>query len=437
MKPTPLFLCSFSIYLAASAEPPKNTGESSSAALSLSAVTESVLARNPAIKEARAKWEAMKQRVPQAAAWDDLKISGSTRVARFVDVADNSFTDQMLSVEQMIPISGKNQSRARIAAAEALGGLEELRRKELDVVAKARVAYYRLAKGYALLELNRANDSSLAQTLEISRARLEVGSQGQADVLIAEGELVRIAETRQDLQRAVSDDSTQLKVLMNRDPFSPLGKPAASSAHAALPSVERLRSLLFSNRPEVRMAEAATTAARAKLELAKREWIPDPALSIEAQRYNRASQAASEVGVGVSFNVPWLNARKYRAGEKEAQNSVEAAQQALDGARTDALGLLRDQLQKIETFHHHTELFETRLIPNARQTLQTNRTNYEGGKASFLELVMSDRALREVEAIYQQHLAEYQMAIAELEAVIGADLHVFSPHKETPQWDSK
>lgn len=396
-----------------------------------------MLANNPSIKEARAKWEAMKQRVPQAAAWDDLKISGSTRLGRFVDVATNSFTDQMLSVEQMIPLSGRNQSRARIAAAEALGGMEELRRKELDVVGKARAAYFRLAKDYALLELNRANDASLVQTVEISRARLEVGNQGQADVLTAEGELARIAETRRDLERAVSDDATQLKVLMNRDPFSSLGKPAAPSAQAALPSIERLRSLLFSNRPEVRMAEAGVTAAKAKLELAKREWIPDPALSVEAQRYNGASQVASEVGVGISFNVPWLNGKKYRAEEREAQSGVEAAQHALDGARTEALGMLRDQLQKIESFHHHTELFETRLLPLSRQTVQINRTNYESGKTGFLELVVSDRGLREVEATYQQHLADYQMAVAELEALVGADLHLFSPRKETSKRKSK
>ena len=437
MKPIPFFLCSLSILLTAHAEPPKQSDDSPPAALSLGAVTDSVLANNPAIKESRAKWEAMKQRVPQAAAWDDLKISGSTRLGRFVDVATNSFTDQMLSVEQMIPLSGKNQSRARIAAAEALGGMEELRRRELDVVAKARAAYFRLAKGYALLELNRVNDASLVQTLEISRARLEVGSQGQADVLTAEGDLVRIAETRRDLERAISDDATQLKVLMNRDPFSPLGKPAASSPRAALPSVERLRSLLFSNRPEVRMAESGVTAAKAKLELAKREWIPDPAVSIEAQRYNRAAQAASEVSAGISFNVPWFNGKKYRAGEKEAQSGVEAAQRALESARTEALGLLRDQIQKIETFHHHIELFEARLIPNARQTLQTNRTNYEGGKTGFLELVISDRGLREVEAMYQQHLADYRMAVAELEALVGADLNFFPPHQETPQRKSK
>ncbi len=440
MKPIPLFLCSISILLVARAEPPEKSRNASAALLSLTAVTESVLADNPSLQEARAKWEAMKQRVPQAAAWEDLKISASTRVGRFVEVARDSFTDQMFSVEQMIPISGRNQSRARIAAAEALATWEEVRRKELDAVAKARAAYFRLAKDVALLELNRANESSLVQTFEISRARLEVGSQGQADVLTAENEVTRLEETRHDLLRSKSDNETQLKVLMHRDPFLPLGKPAttgAQSTPSVLPSVERLRSLIFSNRPEVRMAEAGVAAAKAKLELAKREWIPDPALSIQAQRYNGASQAASEVGVGVSFNVPWLNGKKYRAGEREAQGGIEAAQRALEGAHTEALGMLRDQLRKIETFHHHVELLGSRLLPNARQIVQSNRSNYEGGKTGFLDLVLSERSLRELEAMSRTHLADYLIAVAELEALVGADLHLFSPHQEISKQKSK
>ena len=52
-------------------------------------------------------------------------MGASTRVARCVDVATNSFTDEVLSVEQMIPISGRNRSRERIAAAEALSALED------------------------------------------------------------------------------------------------------------------------------------------------------------------------------------------------------------------------------------------------------------------------------------------------------------------------
>ncbi len=435
MKTLSAFLCPFLLALAASAEPPDKPNANPS--LTLSAATQTALANNRSIKEARAKWESLKARVPQASAWDDLKISANTRLGRFVDIGPNGFTDQMFSVEQMIPISGKNQSRARIAAAEALAGLEELRRKEIDVVMKVRTAYIRLADGYAQLELNRANDASLTQTLDITRSKFEVGGQGQADVLTAEAELIKIAEARRDLERTISDDETQLKVLMNRDAFAPLGRLADDLPTQAAFSVERLRALILCNRPELRMAQANITAAKLKMELAKREWIPDPMVSVQAQRYNEASQVVSEVSAGISFSVPWLNGKKYHAEEREAQTGAEAAQRALEGAQTEALGMLRDQLKKIETFHHHIELFRDRLIPNARQTVETNRAGYQGDKTGFLDLVTSQRSLREVESMHRQHLTDYQVALAELEALVGADLHLFSRDKEAPKRKTK
>src|SRR4051812_8844634 len=79
---------------------------------SLREVTSVVLANNPAIQQALKKWGAAKTRISQEGAWDDLRISGSSRAARFVDVAPNSFTDQMASVEQIVPLTGKNLVRA-------------------------------------------------------------------------------------------------------------------------------------------------------------------------------------------------------------------------------------------------------------------------------------------------------------------------------------
>ncbi|MEI9892388.1 MAG: TolC family protein [Chthoniobacter sp.] len=248
----------------------------------------------------------------------------------------------------------------------------------------------------------------------------------------------RLEEARHDLLQSVSEDETQLKVLMNRDPFDALGKPVdvppPSREHL---SVESWRGLLLKNRPEVRSAAGGVTAAMAKLELARREWIPDPTVTVQAQRYNGAAQGISEVDAGVSFNVPWLNAKKYRAEEREAQSGLEAAQRALEGARAEALGLLRDQLQKIETSHHHVELFETRLIPTARETVQANRTNYEGGRTGFLDLVLSERSLRELEAMHRQHIADYQIAVADLEALVGSDLGGVSSHLHGAKGESK
>ena len=430
MKTPLLFLCPFSLTLLAFAETPKPHGDSAPPALSLGSVTRAVLADNPSIKEARAKWEAMRARVPQAAAWDDLRVGGKARVGRFVEVARDSFTDQSLSVEQMIPLSGRNKSRERIAAAEALAALEETRRREFDVLAKARASYFRLAAAYALIELNRADETSLTQTVETARAQFAVGAQTQSEVLLAENEAAKLAETRRDLERDLSDAETQLKVLMHRDPFTPLGRPASAAPDTAPPTAERLRALILGHRPEILAADAGVVAAQARLELAKREWIPDPALSVEAQRYNGAAQVASEVSVGVSFNVPWLNGKKYRAEEKEAASGVEAARHQQEAARSEALGMLRDQLEKIATAHHHRELFHDRLIPTARQALETSRAGYETGQTGLAVLLAAQRSLRELETMARRHQADHEAALAELEAIVGAELPLFSPTKK-------
>ena len=401
--------------------------------LSLSAVTEAVLANNPSIREAHAKWEAMKQRVPQAAAWEDLKVMGNTRVARFVDVARNSFMDQALGVEQTIPLSGQNRSRERIASAEAWQALEEARRVELDVLAKARGAYFSLQKEQALVELNRLEEAALENFLESSRAKFGVGGEGEAEVLAAENDVDRILEQQHDLALAESEAGTELKVLMNRDPFSPLGKAVDTPIEAEHTdfSVPDLRDALLADRPEIGMALADVARAKAQEELAGREWIPDPALTMQAQRYNYAGQAISELDVGVSMNLPWLNGKKYRAGEREAASDLDAAEQALEAARLEGLGLLRDQLEKINTLTHHVELYERQLIPKAKQALEATRISYESGGATFQDVAVSERTLWDLESTGREHFADYQMALADLEEIIGSDAGIFTSVSET------
>ena len=59
--------------------------------LSLDAVISEVLSNNPALKAANANWEAMRERVPQARAWEDPRMEFDQRAARFVGVPVNSF----------------------------------------------------------------------------------------------------------------------------------------------------------------------------------------------------------------------------------------------------------------------------------------------------------------------------------------------------------
>src|SRR5437588_11957970 len=321
--------------------------------ISLREVTSVVLANNPSIKEAENRWHAARERVRQANAWDDPRISGESRVRRFVDVPPNAFMDQTLSVEQLIPITGKNLVRGRVAAAEALSIFEEVRRAELDVIATARASYFRLANAYDQLEINSKNLVSLRQIADISRSRYEGGLESAANVLVAETDHSKLLEARRDLERSVSDAQSQLNALMNRDAFAPLGAPTAANINQANLSLSKLRAVTLAQRPEVQMAHAKIDIEKSKLDLAHRAWIPDPALMVKGQRYNEAAQALSELDAGISFTVPWVNFRKYSAGVREAGANVAAAEHGFDREQKEALRLLRDQLEKIETFHHH------------------------------------------------------------------------------------
>src|SRR5947208_3700287 len=247
---TYLALLLTTLIVRAESAPERGVPESAlSARLSLREVTSIVLANNPAIQQALRKWNAAKARIIQEAAWDDLRVSGSSRAARFVDVAPNAFTDQMASVEQAIPLTGKNLLRSRAAAADAVAIFEQARREQLDVLAKARSSYFRLANAHAQLELNRKNLVSLRQIAEVSRSRYEVGKANAAEPLAGEVEASKLLESEQDILRNISAEHSQLNVLMNRDAFAPIGQPEETNVKSLSVSMNDARALLHARRP--------------------------------------------------------------------------------------------------------------------------------------------------------------------------------------------
>jgi cobalt-zinc-cadmium efflux system outer membrane protein len=417
MNLTKLFFCSLLLTTSLNAEPLDQVVREER--LSLREVIRVVAERNPSVKAAEAKWQAMKARVPQAAAWEDLRLRGESVVARFVNISPNGFMDQSVALEQDLPLTGKNRSRARAATADAGEAFEDLRRTQLDVLSRARAAYYRLANENAQLEVNRRNIELLDQFAELSRARYEVGNAQEADVLTAKTDGARLDDIQADILRRISDAQTELNVLMNRPAQTPVGNPTALSFESIPHSLGVLQRVALEARPEVQRARNRIEAAKARVQLARRERLSDPAFSVKAGRYNDTGQAVSEVDAGISIGLPFLNARKYSAGITEAQRNLEGAEEEFEAARNEALGLVRDQIEKIEAAAHHYELCRDKILPLASQTLKSHRAAYEASSSNFLELIGAERVLQDVESTTLNHLADYQIGLAELDAIVG------------------
>ncbi len=219
----------------------------------------------------------------------------------------------------------------------------------------------------------------------------------------------------------MSDADSQLNVLMNRPAQSPLPHPTPLrlvTVHFDLP---HLQLLALTYRPELIVSRMKREAAEERLAAAKREWVPDPSLRVEASRYNDSGQVPSEVMAGVAINIPWLNRGKYRAAIEEARQRELGAEYDLESLEQETTGLVRDALTKVETLHHHVELFRDRILVLARQNVSATRQAYETDKAPFLNLIDAQRTVQEVEGMYWNHLAEYLSALAELESIVGVD----------------
>jgi outer membrane protein, heavy metal efflux system len=385
----------------------------------LSDTLATVMQNNPTLKAARSKWEMMKQRIPQVRAWDDLMVGWD--VQRMGTTRFDKYTDNEWMALQSIPISGKNLSRARVANFEAMQVFEEFRRSELDVITRAKVAYYKLAGAHLQLKINSRNQELLKQIVDISRAKYEVGTQSQADVLLAQTDLSRLSETRAMLGQEISEQQTQLNVLMDRPTGTPLARPQAPLFKVRDLYSDKLNATALATRPEIVMARHKIEAEKARLQLARRQWIPDPQIQIKARQYEGSSRI-QEYDTGIIFSVPWVNYSKYSAGVREAAQSLESAQHEYEAASSAVLGLVRDQMRKIETIAQNYRLYNNQIVPLASQAVQSTRSSYEADKTSFLELITARRALQDADSSAVTYLTSYQVALAELEAIVGSSV---------------
>lgn len=387
------------------------------APLSLEQVLAEVRSNHPEIRAAAAIAAADRERISQAAAWED-PVAG-IELQRMENTRLFNYDTVELQLSQKIPLSGNRSRRRALATAEAGVSAASVRTREYALTREARDAFFQLLRVREQIELVHESDRLLAQAADLVRSRLSSGAADTAALLMAERERAVLRERTLMLEREANDAAAVLNTLRNRPAQAPIGPLATPAPRGEFPTLEVAQERALAHRPEIAEAEARVTAAAKGQDVAARAWRPDPEVMVKARHVDAGGKVVNDYDTGVAISLPWLNGGKYRAAQREAARRREAAELDVAALRTKTAAEVREMWQKLETARRNVDLYRDRLLPLARQGADATRQGLVTGKNTLLELVTAQRAVIDAQTALASNLADVARFTAMLENMTG------------------
>ena len=431
--------------LATSLSSPAGAQSAAPIASSVDSLVAQAMGQNPAVRAADARVEAAAARVAPAGARPDPMLMAG--VQNF-PVTEPGFADfmtmKMVGVSQTIPYPGKLSRRTAAAEQELAASRASANAVRRSIAREVRSAYYDLAFASRAFDIVARTQGVVAGMIPVTEARYAAGSGSQPDILRLRVEAARLAEEAAMLVEGRRSTLVRLNTLLDRagdTPVDSAGIPqriaraaVADSARAItftssalgarvagspIPSLDSLTALALRNSPSLRENDAMVAAQIARVELARREHLPDIDVSLQ---YGQRNGFADMVTATVSVPIPLQKRRKQDA----ESSAAEAELRALEAGRGATANQLRADVARLhgalERDRTQLALYVKAVLPQARAALASASAGYQAGRVDFTSFIDTQATLFNYETEYYRTLTDFAKTLAELEEQVGTEV---------------
>ncbi len=386
--------------------------------LRLPLLIEEAFKSNPAIQSARNRWEAAREEIPQAKSLEDPQLSITQwEIPSNFNIGDASQT--WYGIGQSFPFPGKLSLRGQISAKMADASEQEYQAKVRQVVAAIKSAYYHLFLVHKTIDLHLEHQGLLEEFIQSAEQRYAVGQVSQQDLLKAQVELSKLHNSLLVLEQEKVSVQAEINGLLNHPPEMPLGEPEELAYRPFPLALEDLKQQALLERPELKAAASMIEKSEQARALAKRNYLPD--FMVELQYWDVHGGSNKWMAVG-KINLPWIFKAKYDARLRQAVEEESQARADYAATRNQTLFELQDFFTKVKTAEQLIQVYQSGVLPQAEQSLEAARIGYQAGRVDFLNLIDSERTLRDFQLEYYTALARFQQYVAELERTVGTEL---------------
>lgn len=395
--------------------------------LQLEHIIQEVISNNPNLESYHQQWDASRTRISQAQALPDPVLG-----LNLMNLPMNSFsfnqepmTGKQLTIMQMFPFPGKLDLQGSIAESESMIAEQQFHELQNQLIKQAKLIYYDLSYVEVALETVHNNKDLLSDFVSIAETRYEVGRGLQQDVLRAQVALSKMIDQELKLIQKKVDLQAQLNALMNKPANLPLGKAVISEQLKIVASLDSLMLVASSKRPLLKAWNIKLDQSEQRVNLAQKNLYPDFSVGVAYTQRNELDNGMNGydfLSAMFSIKVPIYSKNKQSQKLQETrilQGSTESNLESIRSGIEEQIQLTLSSIQKNQQLLH---LYETGILPQAEESLESSMYGYQNDKVDFLSLLDSELTLFNFRLEYYRFLADYQKDIAALEALIGTQL---------------
>lgn len=395
--------------------------------LSLEQALAQSLAGNPGLAEIKARAEALAAVPPQSGSLPDPFLSfGALNIPTTnFSLNQDQMTMMEVAVNQQLPFPGKLGLAEQAAQHEAVGAAKNADEARLRLARDVRLSWWALFYYDRTLNILAASREWLEKLADIADRRYRVGQAEQQETLLARLEITKLRDKALELVNMRHGEVARLNILLDRSSDSALALPNEAVFAFPEPASEpELLDQAQTQRPLLAQKQAAIDAAQNRLELAKKEFLPDFNLGFGyAFRQNapNGEQRSDFANFRLSLNLPLYASTKQSKQVDQRQSELMQERYALHDAERSVQA---DVTTALAAYHHARErfkLFENELIPQARSTLDSLTASYGVGKIAFADVLRSQVAIFDYQVQYWSALTASQQALARLAAALGKE----------------
>lgn len=382
----------------------------------LTQLSEQMRTNHPLLRAGSHRTAAAEANARSVRTWEDPMAKIGVMGGRTMMRADDG--DLIYGVEQKLPLFGKPQAERRMAQAEA--SVQETK-VDLDFQMLRRdlaKAVFRAGLAHRTAQLDHQELAWLDTLVDTVQARYENGTATLAELLQVQNERGRRGNVLRVNEAQLAHENVSVNRFLTQDTATPLPRFELPAPTTPIRFNERLMKLALTAEPKLHVMRRELDTARASVDAARRQRLPDFALGAEGRTYSRNGDLRS-AEVMLSFNIPWGNRRKYGEQVKREREKVRATELEIE----NEANALREEVHQltimIENARREALLYRDEIIPRSRTGLEAAHTAWMSGTGMLREVLDARRMLIESELMYSRAVSEQYQALSELVLCCG------------------